>query len=390
MNAYAPNARATDGRTPLPGKLKVGIALLFAIAVLAGCAADVETAEAPRPVLVAHPTSADNGASAFAGDVRARRETPLSFRVGGNLVERRVDVGDRVRRGDLLAVLDAGDLQAQARAAQAQLAAAQAELGRARADQARYAKLGKDQLVSRSTIDAQNAAAAAAQAQVNAARANLDVAGNQASYTQLRAPSDGVIAARSAEAGQVVGAGQAVFTLAVDGAREIAFAVPEGVVTTIKPGQAVLVELWSQSGKRWPGRVREVSPAADPASRTYAVRVTVEAPDDAMPLGQSARVYLPIAGNGGLGVPLSALQRRNGGVAVFVVDPKTSTLALQPVEVGAYGMDRAPVTRGLAADAWVVAAGGHLLREGQKVTPVDRDNRPVTVAAPGGSAAAKR
>jgi multidrug efflux system membrane fusion protein len=152
----------------------------------------------------------------------------------------------------------------------------------------------------------------------------------------------------------------------------------------------VLVELWSPAGQHWPGRVREVSPAADPASRTYAVRVAVAAPDDALPLGQSARVYLPGEGNGGLGVPLSALQRSNGGIAVFVVDAGTSTLKLQRVEVGGYGMDRAPVKSGLAADAWVVAAGGHLLREGQKVTPVDRANRPVAVGAAVAPAAAKR
>lgn len=367
-----------ESRSPLYGSTPHAvIAALVATTLLAGCGGPAETAHAPRPVLVTHPTTATDGASAFAGEVRARKESALSFRVGGALLERRVDVGDHVQRGDVLAVLDAGDLQAQARAAQAQLAAAQAELGRARADQARYARLGKDQLVSRSTIDAQNAAAAAAQAQVNAARANLDVAGNQAAYTQLRAPSDGVIAARSAEAGQGVGAGQAVFLLAADGAREVAFAVPEGAITTIKPGQPVQVELWSRPGQRWPGRVREVSPAADPASRTYAVRVTVEAPADALPLGHSARVTLPLDGKGGLSVPLSALQRSNGGVAVFVVDAQTSTLTLQPVEVGAYGTDLVPVRRGLAADAWVVAAGGHLLRAGQKVTPVDRDNRPI-------------
>ena len=242
--------------------------------------------------------------------------------------------------------------------------------------------------MNRSTIDAQNAATVAAQAQVNAARANLEVAGNQAAYTQLRAPSDGVIAARSAEAGQVVGAGQPVFLLAADGAREVAFAVPEGALATIKPGQPVQVELWSQAGQRWPGRVREVSPAADPASRTYAVRVTVEAPDGALPLGQSARVYLPHAGNGDLSVPLSALQRSDGGVAVFVVDARTSTLKLQPIEVGAYGTDLASVKRGLDAEVWVVAAGGHLLRAGQKVTPVDRDNRPMT--PPVATAAARR
>ena len=370
-----------ESRAPFSGrKPHAVVVVLFAATLLAGCNGHADTAEAPRPVLVTQPTTAATGASAFAGEVRVRKESPLSFRVGGNLVERRVDVGDHVKRGDLLAVLDAGDLQAQVRAAQAQLAAAQAELGRTRADQARYAKLGKDQLVSRSTIDAQNAATVAAQAQVDAARANLEVARNQAAYTQLRAPSEGVIAARSAEAGQVIGAGQPVFLLAADGAREVAFAVPEGALATIKPGQPVQVELWSQAGQRWPGRVREVSPAADPASRTYAVRVTVEAPDGALPLGQSARVYLPHAGNGALSVPLSALQRSNGGVAVFVVDASTSTLTLQSIEVGAYGAELVSVKRGLDVDDWVVAAGGHLLRAGQKVTPVDRNNRPVAAS----------
>lgn len=345
--------------------------------LLAACGRDEAAAEAPRPVLVTHPSASDHSASAFAGDVRAREESPLSFRVGGKLVERRVDVGAHVRKGQVLAVLDPGDLQAQARAAQAQLAAAEAELGRARADQARFAKLAGDQLVSRSTVDAQNAAATAAQGQVNAARAELEVARNQAEYSQLRAIRDGVIAARNAEAGQVVAAGQTVFSLAADGVREVAFALPEGMIASVRPGQAVQVEAWSRAGERWNGRIREISPAADPASRTYAARVTVDAPAGALELGQSARVYLPRNGNGALSVPLSALQRSGGAPAVFVVDAKSGTVKLQPVQTGPFGEDRVPVKSGLSPDDWVVAAGGHLLRDGQKVAPVDRDNRPV-------------
>lgn len=344
---------------------------------LAACSGQAKPEEAARPVLVTHPVATDQGATAFAGEVRARKESPLSFRVGGKLVERKVDVGDHVRKGQVLAVLDPGDLQAQARAAQAQLAAAEAELGRARADQARFAKLADDQLVSRSTVDAQNAAATAAQGQVNAARAELDVARNQAEYSQLRAPSDGVIAARQAEAGQVVAAGQTVFSLAADGVREIAFALPEGMVASINPGQPVQVESWSQTGKRWNGRIREISPAADPASRTFAARVAVDAPAGTLELGQSARVFLPIDGNGGLSVPIAAVQRANGRPAVFVIDAKTSTVKLQPVETGPFGEDRVPIRGGIQAGDWVVAAGGHLLRPGQKVQPVDRDNRPV-------------
>lgn len=368
--------RLLPSREARPGPRCAVLALALGI-LLAACGGDQAQDDAARPVLVTQPRAAAGGFISLAGEIRAREESPLSFRVAGKLVERRVDIGDHVRRGDVLATLDAGDLQARARAARAQLAAAQAELGRARADRARFAALAEQQLVSRSTMDAQDAAAVAAQGQVDAARAELEVAGNQAAYSQLRAPADGVIAARQAEAGEVVGAGQPIYTLAADGRREVAFAVSEGAIDTIKPGQAVQVELWSAPGQRWPGIVREVAPVADPASRTFAARATVDAPGGALDLGQSARVFIGGNGEEALSVPLSALQRIGDGVAVFVVDPQTSTLKLQPIQVGPFGSDLAPVTGGLAADAWVVAAGGHLLREGQEVAPVDRDNRPV-------------
>lgn len=369
-------SRAAAVRTP--PRLRIPVLALAAGLLLGACGDDRVAAEDARPVLVSQPWTAGEGFSSLAGEIRAREESTLSFRVGGKLVERRVDVGDRVAKGDVMATLDADDLQAQARAARAQLAAAEAELGRASADQARFATLAGEQLVSRSALDAQNAAAAAAQSQVNAARAELQVASNQAAYSELRAPVDGVIAERYVEAGQVVGAGQPVYTLAADGRREVAFAVPEGAIDTIAPGRVVRVEVWSEPGKRWPGTVREVAPVADPASRTYAARAAIDAPADAFDLGQSARVFISEDRDAGLSVPLSALQRiGEDRVAVFVVDPATSTLKLQPIEVGPYGSERAPVTAGLDADAWVVAAGGHLLREGQKVAPVDRDNRPL-------------
>lgn len=351
--------------------------LLFTV-VLAGCGSHPEPAAGPRAVLVAHPVDGrETPGLAFAGEVRAREESPLSFRVGGSLIERRVDVGDHVRRGDVLAALDPRDLQAQAHAAQAQLAAAEAQLQRARADQGRLARLGREQLVSRSAVDAQNAAASAAQGQVTAARAGFDVARNQAAYTWLRAPRDGVIAARQAEAGQVVASGQAVFTLAADSGRDVLFAVPEGVVRDVVPGQPVRIVLWSQPGRWIPGRVREVAPAADPATRTYAVRATVDA-NAAVELGQSARVQLQGATPAELAVPLGAVQRIvGGGAGVYVVEPGSAVVRLRPVQLGPYGTDAVPVIRGLDPQDWVVIAGGHLLREGEHVLPVDRDNRPV-------------
>lgn len=362
-----------------PGHRWRALALAFVIvAGLVACGQDVAPQASPRLVLATQPQAASGHSSAYAGEVQARQQSPLAFRVGGKLVERRVDVGDHVQQGDLLATLDGDDLQAQARAARAQLSAAQAQLDRARADQARFATLARQQLVSRSTMDAQNAAVVAAQGQVDAARAQLEVAGNQADYSQLRAPADGVITVRHAEAGQVVAAGQPVFELAADGVREIAFAVGEAAIDLIKPGDAVAVEVWSEPGKRWPGVVREVAPVADPASRTYAVRATVDAPAEALDLGQSAQVFMRGDSAARMSVPLSALQSTGQeGVAVFVIDPETSTLKLQPIQVGPYGNDRVPVTGGLDAGAWIVAAGGHLLRGGQKVRAIDRNNKPV-------------
>jgi multidrug efflux system membrane fusion protein len=369
-----------SGVTPLLAGLALAVAL-----PLAGCNSEAKPAEAARPVLVIRPGGgAEAALTAYAGEIRAREESPLAFRVGGKLVRRDVDVGAHVKQGDLLAVLDAGDLAAQARAAQAQLTAAEAELARARADQARFAKLAGQQLVSRSTLDAQNAAATAAQGQANAARANLDVARNQAAYTQLRAPRDGVIASRTAEAGQVVGAGQPIFTLAADGGREVAIALPESRIREFNVGQPVAVELWSAPGQRLPGTIREIAPAADSQARTYAARVSLGGDDvKAVDLGQSARVYVQDNGaRAALTVPLSAIQRDAANrPALWVIDPATSKLHLTSVQLGPFGETAAPVLSGVKPDAWIVAAGGHLLREGQLVSPVDRENRPVAITA---------
>ncbi|KGQ18271.1 RND/Acr family transmembrane transporter [Lysobacter dokdonensis DS-58] len=323
---------------------------------------------------------------AFAGVVRAREESPLSFRVGGQIVRRLVDAGDRVRSGDVLAELDPKDLRAQADAAQAQVVAAEGELARAASDKQRYARLANDQLVSRSTLDAQNAAYAAAAGNARAARAQLDVARNQSAYTQLRAPRDGVIATREAEAGQTVGAGQAIYSLAGDAGREVAIALPESRIREFTVGQPVLVELWSQPGERLPGRIREISAAADPQARTYATRIALdsEAAKD-VELGQSARVYIatskPNAPATALRLPLSALQRGDKGeTSVWVVDANTNALKRVPVRIGAFGAESVPVLSGVRAGDRVVAAGGHLLREGQVVAPVDRENRPLSKA----------
>ncbi len=360
----------------------IGSSLLMAM--LAACGNHEAAPQTAVPVLVVHPGSSDGLAiAAYPGEIRAREESPLSFRVAGNLLRREVDAGQRVKRGQLLAELDVADYQLQARAAQAQYAAAEADLVRARDDRKRYAALAEQQLVSRSALDAQTAAYKAAQAQADAARSNLDVARNQAAYAQLKAPNDGVIASRQAEAGQVVAAGQTIYTLAADGAREVAIALPENNIRDFSVGQPVQVELWNLPGKRWPGTIREISPAADPQARTYAARVSL-APEalDAVELGQSARVFAAAGKTGALRLPLAAVQQgENDQASVWVVNPASGKLESRAVTLGAYGADAVPVLSGVDASDWVVAAGGHLLREGQAVTAVDRSNRPVLATA---------
>lgn len=362
------------------------VLLLLALLVLSACGDRAPVPEPVRPVLVVRPGDlANDGVGAYAGEIRARQESPLSFQVGGQLVRRLVDAGAHVTQGQVLAEIEPGDLRLQAQSAQAQLASAEAEYTRARTDRARYATLVDQQLVSRSQMDAQDAAYRAAQAQVSAARAQSDVARNQAGYTRLMAPRDGVISNRQAEAGEVVAAGQPIFTLAGDAGREVAIALPESRIAGFRIGQTARVELWSSPGLQYDGRISEIAAAADPQARTYAARVALDLPEDAaVELGQSARVYLAGDGAEPMSLPLSAIQPGvDGGKSVWVVDPVRRVVVATPVTIGAYGARTVPVRSGLPADALVVAAGGHLLRDGQAVAPVDRDNRPVTLDPPG-------
>jgi len=387
MNVSRLFRRTSAGRgmpmTALAARLIPGLALAWG---LAGCTGQGAAPQPPRPVLVAHPETAAAAAGlgdtvAFAGDVRAREESTLAFRVPGRLARRLVDAGAVVHRGDLLAELDPDDLRLQSDAAQAQLAAAEAQLVRARADHARFAALAKDQLVSRSALDQQTAALRAAEGEVRAARAQRDVASNQSGYTQLRAPGDGAIGQRMAEAGQVLAAGQPVFTFVTEGAREVAFAIPEANLGDVRPGQPVMVVLWNNDGPPLPATVREIAPVADALTRTYAARATL-APEAAaaVAVGQSARVYIGTTGAdaSALRVPLPAVQRdAQGRTVVWVADAKAGHVRPVPVTVGAYAADSAPVLSGLKPDDWVVIAGAHLLAPDQAVVPVDRSNRPV-------------
>jgi membrane fusion protein, multidrug efflux system len=356
-------------------------ATLALAALLTGCGGSSDSGPPPRPAMVARPQPVTADYMVFPGEVRARHESALAFQVGGKIARRRVDVGDRVRRGQVLAELDPDDLKLQAQAARAQLAAAQADLELARAERDRHRSLLERQLISQSLYDVRDNQARAAEARAQQARAQLDVASNQAGYAQLKANRDGVIAQRLAEAGQVVAAGQPVFQLAADGEREIVISLPEQDIGRYHAGQRVTVGLWSKPDQRIAGEVRELAPAADAGARTYAARIRIDGAAEGIELGQSARVMFARNGLAALSVPLSALTADGGRHFVWVLDPARTTVARREVAIGPFGDDSATITEGLQADEWVVAAGVHLLRDGQPVRPVDRDNRPVALAA---------
>jgi membrane fusion protein, multidrug efflux system len=341
---------------------------------------------APRPAMVTRVASAASSLEAYAGEVRTREEPPLSFRIPGKLARRLVDAGNRVHAGQALAELDPEDARLQSEASRAALVSAQSDLALAKAEMTRYQGLADRQLVSRSLYDTRVAQLRAAEARVRQARAQSSASGNQVSYSVLRAPRDGVISQRLAEAGQVVAAGQPVFLLAADGEREVAISVPEQGLARFAVGRELAVELWARPGERFPGTVRELAPAADPATRTFAARVAFAAPDG-VELGQSARVYARVDGDSRPRLPLSALTQKDGQAAVWVVEPRTHRVHLRRIAIGAYSEEGVPVLSGLRGDEWVVAAGAHLLLEGQQITPIDRENRPVAMDAAGAAVA---
>lgn len=332
----------------------LGVASL-ALLLAGGCSKPEEPAQPLRTVRVMKvEAAAVSGSLTFPGEVRARYESRLGFRLGGKLVERRVDVGAVVRKGQVLARLDAQD---------ASLNAAQAEANRAlaEAEAKRYRDLRAKNFVSQAVLDAKETALKTAQAQAGMAR-------NQAAYTTLIADRDGVVTAIEAEAGQVVAAGQTVVRVAEGGEREIVIAVPESEVEKVRAATGFEVSLNSVPGRSWQGRLRELAPGADAATRTFAARISVEEADESVRLGMSAGVRVSAgAGDKALRLPLSAFFTRNDQANVWLVDPGTQTVRLTPVATDGVVGNEMRVKSGLEVGMLVVTAGANLLEEGQKV-----------------------
>jgi len=346
---------------------------LLVLAAFAGCAKHESAPLIVRPVQLTQVTLGTMAETAgFAGEVKPRHEADLAFRIGGKIVARNVDVGGRVKKGQILARLDPADVALQSEAAKASAAAAGAEYTYAKAEFERYQSLFAQNFVSGSALDQKQNALNANAAKYDQAKAQLAVARNQSAYATLVAPDDGVVTAVGAEAGQVVAAGQSVMKLAREDEREVAISVPENRIGELTRAKEIGVALAANPQKIFPARVREISPAVDPATRTFAVRVAVLAPDASLQWGMTATVGLIAQGPADAALlPLTTLYRQDGQPAVWIYDETTQKVALRLVTVGQYREDGIIVTSGLATGEWVVTAGVHKLQPGQTVRPYE-------------------
>lgn len=324
--------------------------------LLVGCGDKSPVAEAAPPpaklVKAFRVSDSDSaGERRFSGEIRARTETLLGFRVGGKMTERLVDAGARIKAGQPLARLDPSDARLAASQAEANAALASADLKRSR-------ELREKNFISQAALDARETAARASEAQAQLTR-------NQAAYTTLSADAPGVVAAVLAEPGQVLAAGQGVLRLARDGEREVAIALPEAELARVRIGSPAMVTLWAD-GRSWPGKVREIAPAADPATRTFATRITLVGADPGLALGLSASVSFPQSGEATIVVPPTALYQQDGRPAVWVIGAD-GAVQLRSIEVAAYRDAGVVVRSGLARGETIVAAGAFKLSAGEKV-----------------------
>ncbi len=348
---------------------------LGAIAALAGCRAG-DPSPPPAPVVLvqtAAPAAPRTGT--YSGEVRARHEVDLAFRVGGKIAARLVDTGAEIKAGQTLARLDATDLELAASAARAQLAAAESEAVTAAAERQRYAGLLAKKFVSQAAFEARDNAFNSARARLEQIRSQSRVTDNQAGYGALSSPFPAVVTAILADAGQVVSSGQAVLRVARPDEREVAIAVPEGRLAELQAAKGLRIKLWADPALALRGELRELSPTADPATRTYAARIRLANPSPAVRLGMTASVAIDGDADPGLLVPLSAVLDLGQGPVVRVV--AEGKVASRPVRVAAFREDGVSLAAGLQPGELVIVSGASHLAEGQAVqarplTPPER------------------
>lgn len=357
--------------------LVVRAAAAFFLAGLAGCEKQPdqpEDAQYDRPVLVARPKVASQSqAREFVATIRPRVESDLGFRVAGKVVQRFVQTGQTVKAGAPLAALDENDLKLQKEQAEAEFSAAKMALAQAQGDERRALALRKNGWTTDATLDRIRAAAQEARGRQQRAERALEMARNSLDYATLRADGDGVVTQTLVEPGQVVAAGQTAIRLAHSGEVEAAVALPEDFAPQAGKGKATLT-LWSNKAKTYQAKLRELSPSADPATRTFAARYSILDPDAAVALGMSATLAIAAADARQLmSLPLSAVFNEGKGPSVWKVGAD-GKLQLTPVKLLRFDSDSALVSGGVSANDQIVILGVHQLEAGRKVRVMTRES----------------
>ncbi len=348
--------------------LIVGAALL-----LAACEQPQPSKHEVPPTVRIQIAQAERVAERFTlpGEVRARFESPLAFRVAGKIVQREVDVGQAVTPGQVLMRLDPADYRLAVQAQEAVVAAAESEVRLAKAEDARVRELRERNLLAQSDADKTKTALEAAQARLNAAKAQLSQQRHQSGYATLVADTAGVVTAVSGEEGQVVSAGQPVLRLAHAGHREVLVHVPERRYESFRQAEELRILGVAGAAANWPGQLRELARQADPATRSFAARIALPASAGELPLGGSAEVEVRSADREVWLLPLAALNTQLDQPAIWIMEPERHTVTrINVTTVGLHG-ELVMVNGGLVGGEHVVVAGGHRLHEGQQVTPLD-------------------
>ncbi len=358
-------------RGSVPGLATHG-ALAAALVLLAGCSKPVPVAEDIRPVraMTVAPARATTVAE-LSGEVRPRIESKLGFQVAGRIISRRVEVGQRVAVGEVLATLDAADYKLSAAASGAQLLSAQVDRDQQRTDYKRFEDLYRQGFISAADLERRKSQLDAAEAKYTQSAAQANVSGNQETYATLGAAQAGVVTGVDAEVGQVVAAGQSVIRVAQTSEKEVAITIPENRLEALRLIRDVRVSLWAGGGEL-KGRVREIAPIADPATRTYPARITLLSAPASVALGMTATVTfeaplpLPI-----IALPMQALLREDNATYVWLLDSTNMTVRRSAIEVATVSGNDLVIARGVQPGDRVITAGVHLLKDGQKVKVVE-------------------
>lgn len=353
--------------------LKNVLVAASALAVLSACSRQAEKTEDIRPVRAISLVSSDVDVNAeFSGEVKARVESRLGFRVGGKIVSRKVDVGTLVKKGQVLMQLDPQDLQLSQAQSLANLRAAETNRDLAKAELQRYQELRSKSFVSQAVLDAKESTYKSAQANVDAAQAGYRGQSNQAGYASLLADVDGVVTAVNAEIGQVVAAGTPVVNVAKSGEKEIVIGIPEDKVESLRRVPDVQVRLWADPKNAVAGKIREISPVADPSTRTYTVKVSIPDSLAEAKLGMTAVVqFASKTPTPQIKVPLTALFYEKKATSVWIVEQ--GAVKLVPVTIGGVAGNDIVLASGVKTGQTVVTAGVNLLKPGQKVKILGND-----------------